>query len=125
MMVILNLIFALFIFDRMLVLDLQLHLSFEFSVLNSPKLSVPLYYLGKLELSEMLIAHLMILISKSKFDYLVFMFHYLDFLLHVLKISDVLILYLKLLLLYPFKISMRKDYSLFHFLNLTASDLSR
>lgn len=124
-MVILNLIFALFIFDRMLVLDLQLHLSFEFSVLNSPKLSVPLYYLGKLELSEMLIAHLMILISKSKFDYLVFMFHYLDFLLHVLKISDVLILYLKLLLLYPFKISMRKDYSLFHFLNLTASDLSR
>ena len=124
-MVILNLILALFIFDRMLVLDLQLHLSFEFSVLNSPKLSVPLYYLGKLELSEMLIAHLMILISKSKFDYLVFMFHYLDFLLHVLKISDVLILYLKLLLLYPFKISMRKDYSLFHFLNLTASDLSR
>ena len=124
-MVILNLIFALFIFDRMLVLDLQFHLSFEFSVLNSPKLSVTLYYLGKLDLSEMLIAHLMILISKSKFDYLVFMFHYLDFLLHVLKISDVLILYLKLLLLYPFKISMRKDYSLFHFLNLSASDLSR
>ena len=124
-MVILNLIFALFIFDRMLVLDLQLHLSFEFSVLNSPKLSVPLYYLGKLELSEMLIAHLMILISKSKFDYLVFMFHCLDLLLHVLKISDVLILYLKLLLLYPFKISMRKDYSLVHFLNLSASDLSR
>lgn len=56
----------------------------------------------------MLISYLMIFISKSKLAYFVFMFYTFDFLLYLLQISDVLILYLKLLLLDYLKISMRK-----------------
>lgn len=93
----------------MLIFDVHhIHLaSFEFFVLNSPKLCILIHYLGEFTVLKVLHSHLLILIFQSKFTYLVFKLYSFDLLLHALEVPVVLSLHLELLLLDQLQITVR------------------